>query len=314
MPAPFRAVLFDFGGTLFSYRALGLNTSELMLIGINAYRFELEPARLNLLSSDDRIHGDLRYNHWGGAEHRLHLPRVFLASFLAGPRGLAALSAGARLYRDDRPVLDYATSRVDPKETREIPIVERLREHLDPVEGSFTGKLSAEDAAAIREIRAQNLEEIAASALARRAEALIRTGDHAQGAQLLSEALRRNPQNFATHRTLGDVRMNQKRFEEARTHFSEAILIREHDLRARRGLATALHRLGRLDEAIRHYSVALELRPDDAEAHNNLGAALAQRGELRRALQHFEEAMRLRPDYADAERNVERAQSALGGS
>jgi len=299
---------------VFPQSLLWYNTAELLLIGLDADRIALKSHRLEMLASDARIHRDLDYAHWGGSDRRLHHRRVFLASFLTGPNGLAALAAGAPLYRDDRPVLDYATSGVAAAQTNEIPIARELREHLEPVAELLDGSVSAADAAAIREIRAQNLEDIVASALARKAEVLIRSGENAQGVKLLAEALGRSPGNFASQRMMAEVRMDERRFEEARAHFAEAVRIREDDVRARRGLATALHQQGRLSEAIREYRVALALRPDGAEAHNNLGAALAQRGDLRRALEHFEAALRLRPDYADAKRNLERAQAARSGT
>jgi spermidine synthase len=309
----FRGVVRSFQRA-FPQSLLWYNTSELLLIGINGERLELAHARLELLSADPRIHLDLSYSHWGGPDLRLHRPTVFLASFLVGPDGLATLAAGAPLYRDDHPVLDYATYRVEATQTNEIPIARELREHLEPVAELLDGSVSAVDAAAIREIREQNLADIAASALARKAEVLIRSGEKAHGVELLAEALARNPGNFAAQRTMAEVHMQEGRPEEARAHFAEAVRIREDDVQARRGLATALHRLGHLSEAIRDYRVALALRPDDAEAHNNLGAALAQRGDLRRALEHFETALSLQPDYADARRNVKRARMALRDS
>ena len=315
VPLPF-LTLDQFRGVVRSFleafpqSLLWYNTAELLLIGTNSDRIALGTSRLEVLASGTRIHEDLGYSHWGGLDRRLQHRRVFLASFLAGPDGLAALADGAPVYRDDRPVLDYATPRVAAIDTNEIPITTQLREHLDPVADILDTRISPTDAAVIRAIRGQNLEDIAASALVRKAAILIGSGQRARGVALLTEALDRSPGNFASQRKMAEVHMDAGRFEEARTHFAEAVRIREDDAPARRGLATALHRKGRLGEAIREYRTALALQPGDAEAHNNLGVALAQRGDLRGALEHFEAALRLRPGYVDAERNLERARAA----
>jgi spermidine synthase len=307
----FRGVLRTFV-EVFPHSLLWYNTAELLLVGVAAEGFSLEEGQLVRLTSDARLHRDLAYDHWGGPANRLHDRKVFLAGFLTGPRGLAALAAGGALFRDDRPVLDYGTSGLEQTATNEIPIVAALRENLQRFEEVFRFDRPADDAPAIDQIRAANLDDIVASALARRAEQLLRAHRRGDALALLTEARERSPGNFAANLLLGEAAMALGDSEAAREHFADAVRLRDDDPYARRGLATALHRLGRVDMAARHYRRVLRLLPDDPETHNNLGAALAQRGDLGGAIVHFERAVRLKPDFPDAQRNLERARTALG--
>jgi spermidine synthase len=242
-PEQFRAVLATFLEA-FPQSFLWYNRSELLVIGVNAAQLRLDGARLELLSQDGPVGRDLHFEFWGGPQHSLHQRTVFLASFLAGPRGLAALAAGAPLYRDDRPVLDYATSEVPREETREIPIAALLRGHLDPVEEVIDLELGASEHAAIQEIRDRNLGDLAAHALLRRASVLSATLSPDEVVELLERAVQQNPENFAANLWLAESLTARGRFEEARAYYAHALDLREEDPRARRGLRLVLRRLG----------------------------------------------------------------------
>ena len=272
----FRSVLRTFLNT-FPQSALWFNSSEFLLIGVNSEGIKLHSAALERLSSNNCVHQDLSYGYWEGSQNWLNRPPVLLAGHLIGPRGLDELAGNARLYRDDLPVLDYATRHVHKTEQSEIPLLNELRKYFDPVAAIADFELSPDVTLHIEKMREKNLGGLTASALVRQAKALNPSKDRTQIVQLLSKAVRANSENFDANRMLGDALVFQ----------------------------------GKYKEAIQYYEGALHLRPNHAETHNNLGFALGQNGNFIAAFQHFQEAVRLRPNYTDAKRNLARVRAIL---
>ena len=287
---------------------LWYNTSELLLVGVNDGGDAINQELLGRLS-DGMIQEDLSYSHWGGPEYHLRSPHVFLAGYLMGPQGLSRLASGGGLYRDDRPVLDYATNRVYESKGYEISNLKKLRDQLEPIESLGNFRLSPDGLAAAEKVREKNLDDIVVRALIRRVNQLIPSNDFAGIVSLLSRAVRLNPEHFLANRMMGEALLIQGRYEESLAYYLAAYDIRNEDGPVLHGLGVANQHLGRIDDAIESYRRALRVRPDHAETHNNLGVALGQDGDLAGALHHFEEAVRLRPGYADAERNLAMARS-----
>ena len=61
-------------------------------------------------------------------------------------------------------------------------------------------------------------------------------------------------------------------------------------------LGNALLVKGQFDDATSHYQQALQLRPDYNEVHDNFGDALWRRGKIEQAIEQWEQAFALRPD------------------
>ena len=53
------------------------------------------------------VANDLAVSHLGGAQELLADPKYFLAGFLMGPAGLAALAKDAPIYTDNHPALEF---------------------------------------------------------------------------------------------------------------------------------------------------------------------------------------------------------------
>ena len=293
---------------------LWYNSSDLLLIGVNDTSFKVSQTALERLSSNESVRRDLRYTFWGGPQHWLNWLPVFLGGYLAGPRELTELSSGARLYRDDLPVLDYATDLDYITETNEIPIVkDYLLKHTGSLDEIFDFTLSAEKISDIEEIRKKNLGAIIAEAILRRAELLTLSGDGAadEVITLLSEAVGWNPDHFEANRMLADALIGQGRNRAAGRHYVEANRIRPEDPHVLHGIAHTLYRLNRIEAAIPYYQASLRLRPNHAETHNHIGLALAKRGDFVKARQHFKTAVRLDPDYTEAKQNLAGVRKAL---
>ena len=309
----FRGVIKTFLDA-FPQSYLWYNSSDLLLIGVNDADFKFSGTALERLLSNEAVHQDLRYTFWGGPQHWLNWLPVFLGGYLAGPSELADLASGARLYRDDLPVLDYATSLDYIAQTNEIPIVkDHLLKHIGSLDEVIDFALSSEEISVIEEVRKKNLGALIAEALLRRVELLTLSRDDAANEviTLLSEAVDWNPDHFEANRMLADVLIGQGQNKAAGRHYVEANRIRPEDPHVLHGIAHALYRLNRIEAAIPYYRASLRLRPNHAETHNHIGLALAKQGNLIEAQQHFKTAVRLNPDYPEAKHNLAGVRKAL---
>jgi tetratricopeptide (TPR) repeat protein len=118
--------------------------------------------------------------------------------------------------------------------------------------------------------------------------------------------------HFDALHALGILRCQQRRYEEARTLFLEALRQKPESPEAHYNLATALEGLKRLDDAVLHYQKTLSLRPDFYPAHNNLANVLKALDRREEAIAHYREALALRPDFAIAHNNLANTLQALG--
>jgi spermidine synthase len=305
----FRGIVRTFRET-FPEAVLWYNTSELLLLGSRDVPIEIQHARLTMLETPP-LSEDLQYSYWDGPAYWLRRPEVFLAGFLLGPRGLAALASKAPVYRDDVPILEYATVDAVESEMRELPTVEMLRRHLDPIATVIEAGGPAGLTAQAERIRQANVGDLVAAAHIRSVGALRQRGDLPGMRRALAEALKHNSSNLEAQRLMGDVHVQLGRAGDAVAHYMEALRIDESDALSHRGLAIALHLTGRPQDAIPHYRAAFHARPSDFEIMNGLGGALAQTGALEEAAGVLEEALRLQPDFAQAKKNLERVRQAM---
>jgi Flp pilus assembly protein TadD len=328
----------------FPQSVLWYNTSELLLIGTRADRFQINQARIQQGLAITSVNQDLEYSHWGGQHHWLNQPDVFLGGFLMGPQGLASLASNAQMYLDDRPVLDYETIGNYNNPTGELPLVEVLTSHLKPVSNLLTGE-SADLPGTVAETREKNLQEIAARVFIRQATDLIPSRNHAMIASFASQAVSQLPEHLGGHRMLAEALMQVGQIQGSSNHFQRVLDLDPKNGRALDGRAVTLHRLGQLDEAVGYYNQALELNANNARAMNgvaiallrlgrpteaiphlqnllrlmpdkfeinaDLGAALAQVGRLREAQSHLERAVKYLPNHAGARRNLAQVRATL---
>ena len=79
---------------------------------------------------------------------------------------------------------------------------------------------------------------------------------------------------------LGHYLAEDRRIDESRAEYAEAVRSEPTNADAHYGLAVLLAMQGRTDAAIAEYSEALRLKPDHAQAHAGLRAALARQGKV----------------------------------
>lgn len=113
-----------------------------------------------------------------------------------------------------------------------------------------------------------------------------------------------DPDRAEGHLNLGYVLREQKRYDGARHHLSEAARLEPTSPDAHYLLGTVLSAEGLLDEAICRFERSLALRPNFAEAHCDLGSALRAKHRLTAAEECHRRAIAIRPEFATAYSNL----------
>ena len=114
------------------------------------------------------------------------------------------------------------------------------------------------------------------------------------------QALATNPAPLNALIIRGNVLMERKQWEEAKSSYEQAIALKPDYAEVYSNLGNALKCLQRFDAALGNYDRAIALKPDYAEAHSNRGDLLMRCNRLEEALASYDQAIALKPDYADA--------------
>ncbi len=138
--------------------------------------------------------------------------------------------------------------------------------------------------------------DVATAVLLRETAALHRQGHHREGAALLTEELKRDPQRPRLHYNLGIFRAALDEYEAAAAAFEEELARFPGHAESHRALAAAYSRLGRLEDSVAHFESCLASLPDDPACAFGLGRSLSVLGLFDQALPHLEHAAELRAD------------------
>lgn len=322
---------------VFPNSVLWYNTTECLLIGSVSDKLKLTEARLAILNSNEQLHEDLKFAHWGGPAQWLNQPEILLAGFLTGSSGLARLAKDAPIYRDDLPYLEYTTNIYGAKADRLI--IALIQSHLEPVAVVLDSAPEADVAAAIASERTKNLADIVAITYYKGpADELLTQERYTEAAKLFRKALQLNPGSVELHNGLGWALQSQKKFDEAIGYFRRALELDPESVAAHHNLGYTLSLQRQFKEAVEHLRQAVRLSSDYAEvhyrlarayclwgkpadaiepfrqavrinpqyavAHNGLGIALTMQGRLDEAIDHFEQTLSARDDYAEPHNNL----------
>jgi tetratricopeptide (TPR) repeat protein len=299
-PEAFRGVVASFL-EVFPQSTLWYNTAELLLVGVRGERFELDPRRIERLQADERIRDDLSYRHWGGPDRALSVPHMLLGCFLCGPRGLAALAAGAPRFHDDRPALDYRTSGLRHEGGHELSCLELLRSRIESPAVIAPGAFPPESLSAMRAVQLRNLGQIVSNRLL---EPVWSAPSKASQQAVIERALAANPENSKANGLMGDALTEENRLGEALRFYRRAVELRPEDAIAQFELAKALARTGRDAEAIVYYRAAVEGQGGGADALYLLGVSLNRSGDVAAAIHAFQEALRVDPGHRQARQSL----------
>jgi tetratricopeptide (TPR) repeat protein len=137
-----------------------------------------------------------------------------------------------------------------------------------------------------------------------RAVELQMSGRLKEADALLTAILKKSPWHFGSLHTLGVIRLQQTRSEEALTLFRKAVTSNPGSAGAHLSLGNTLQALGRHEEAVERYQRALALRPHDAHAQNNLGNSYLALRRLEEAAECFRQAVARQPGLDAAHGNL----------
>jgi len=116
--------------------------------------------------------------------------------------------------------------------------------------------------------------------------------------------LEMDPTNVVALSSLGAVRYQQNRLDEAEQYLRKAVTAAPNDSTTRSLLGVVFFRKGLIEDSYSELNRAVALDPHNAEAHNYLGIVLSQKGWAASGEQEIRRAIEINPQYADAHFNL----------
>jgi len=285
----------------FPQSVLWYNTRELLLIGNRSNKIKLKKKRFNMLKLNKSINQDLNFAYWGGINHRLNRPEVFLGGFLVGPEGLAKLSEKAKIYRDDVPFIEYSTVRQALPAT---PTINLISENVEPVNNILNFAIDEKLGLLSQSIRKKNLGNTLALDLIALNSTYSKGSSPQYSIDLLRKLVELNSENVNFNLKLAAALEKQGKYEEAVNYYQKTLKIAPDSAEANYDLGNILASQGKLQEAVNHYQKAVNSEPNSAKAHYNLGNALAELNKRDDAIAHYKKALNIEPEFFDAHINI----------
>jgi tetratricopeptide (TPR) repeat protein len=112
------------------------------------------------------------------------------------------------------------------------------------------------------------------------------------------------PTNLVALSSLGAIRYQQNRYDEAEDYLRKAVAEAPNDAETRSLLGVVFYRKGLTEDSFNELTRAVALDPHNAEAHNYLGIVLSQKGWGAAGEQEIRRAIEINPQYADAHFNL----------
>ena len=279
--------------------------SELLLLGTNDPRIEIDPGRLeSALARAPAVHTDLRRLDLGSATE-------IIGAFVGSSRTLAAATHDVPPVTDDHPIQEYGVrsllnfgqavpaSVIDLKDVASwcptcfvngepAPLVQGLDVYLELLRQAYAASPEA-----VRDARALAPPDGRVVAGSRYLGTIVPESAELHNVLALSnasagnmdvairefrEALRLDPESAVTHWHLGAALASHGAAEEALAHLQRSVALDPSNGAAQNDVGAVLLRQGRVDEAITHFERALALNPDFTEARANLRIATRERG------------------------------------
>jgi tetratricopeptide (TPR) repeat protein len=144
---------------------------------------------------------------------------------------------------------------------------------------------------------------------------LKRTHDQkwaAPAAAACERAVAADPQNPTVHVTLGDLRRETGRHDEAIAQYNIALSKQPNNSDAILGLAETYKAMGKVAEAEAAYKKSIELAPNYWGGYNKLGAFYFKQAKYNAAAEMFEQVVKLQPDVERGYNNLSGIYIALG--
>ena len=118
--------------------------------------------------------------------------------------------------------------------------------------------------------------------------------------EIWTDCVKKSPNKARSHNNLGNIFLNQGRYQEAINQYNEALRINPNYAEAHNNLGNAFLNQGRYQEATNQYNEALRINPNIAEVHYNLGNVYLLIGDRGLAMKELEILKTLNPGLANA--------------
>jgi spermidine synthase len=279
--------------------------SDLILLGTNASRIEIDPDRVSEgLAGAPAVQADLDLVSLG----RVH---ELVGSFVGSAQTLADATRDVAPVTDDRPVQEYGVrsllnvSRVVPGAVVDLGrIAEWCPKCLSG--GALSSSVQGLDTYLALVGLAYSGSPVAVAEARRLAE---REGRVVAGSAYLGMIV---PESAGMYDVLGVASATEGRLDEAITAFSKALALEPDGARTHWHLGAAFASQNRREEALGHLQRSVQLDPGNSSAQHDLGVILAFAGRWDEAANHLERSLDLDPDSEDARRHLAavRAQQA----
>ncbi len=271
--------------------------SDLLLLGANGPRVEIDPARVaQALAVAPAVRADLERIDLG-AMHEI------VGTFVGSARTLTEATRGVPPVVDDRPVQEYGVRSMLNFGHGVPASIVALDEVAAWCPRCFSGgapvpALQDLDVyfALLQLAYAASPAEMAAAG--RLAETEDRT---VAGSAYLGVIV---PESASLHNVLGLGLAARGRLESAIPEFRRALQLAPDSAATHWHLGAALASQGAHAEATAHLARSVELDPGNSRAHADLGLMLALQGRLDDAVSHLERAIALDPGSEEARRNL----------
>jgi tetratricopeptide (TPR) repeat protein len=245
--------------------------SELLLLGANADRIELDPARVaSAIADAPEVKADLERIDLDGV-------REIAGSFVASAATMTAATRDVPPVTDDRPIQEYgARSLLNLGDSVPASLVDLTGIHAWCAK-CFEDGVPAPLARGLDTYMAlMNLAYTAPPAAVEAARlASEREGRLIAGSAYLGSIV---PESAEMHNTLGIAAASAGDLERALLEFREALRLAPDSAATHWHLGAALASLGAREEAIVHLRRSIELDPRNEYAQNDLRAVLAAQG------------------------------------
>ena len=129
-------------------------------------------------------------------------------------------------------------------------------------------------------------------------------GENIKSIDLLTNAIKKIPNNIFFLNNLGTSYYNIKNFEEAEYYFKRALEINPKYITAINNLANLKYDLDLIDEAKKLYNQALELNNNLLEPNYNLASFSQSTGDFDKAIYHYKKVLKINPKFTKADRNI----------
>ncbi len=148
--------------------------------------------------------------------------------------------------------------------------------------------------------------------LGNRAIAAHNAGEYAKAEAMYRQLLQEHPNSAPLLASIGQVCLDQNRFEEAIEFLQRSVTLDASNSRAIYNLGLCYHKLNDHGQAIHYYQQALKKEPELVSAHINLAAIAYLQQNFVQTIKHLETAIRLQPNAARALGNLAIAYANTG--